>query len=108
MSNTVKLHVTDRAGQEYQIEALVGFTIKDAIVRTLQLEHFGDCGGCCACATCHVYIDDKYVSKLEEADEDELEMIEITEVQKENSRLGCMIPITEDMDGMKLIVAQDI
>tara|TARA_B100002019_G_C21226450_1_gene577621 strand:- start:208 stop:534 length:327 start_codon:yes stop_codon:yes gene_type:complete len=108
MSDTVKLHVTDRTGQEHEVEAIVGFTIKDAIARNLQLDHFGDCGGCCACATCHVYVDDNYISKLEKIDEEELEMIEMSSDQRENSRLGCQVPITEDMDGMKLVVAQDI
>ena len=108
MSNTVKLHVTDRTGREHEVEAIVGFTIKDAIARNLQLDHFGDCGGCCACATCHVYVDEAYTDKLNTKDEDEKDMLEMSSDQRPNSRLGCQVPITEDMDGMKLVVAQDI
>ena len=54
MSDTVKLIVTDREGTEHEIEANIGMTLKDVILQSLKLEHFGDCGGCCACATCHV------------------------------------------------------
>ena len=108
MSDTVKLHVTDRDGNNHEIEATVGFTIKEVIAKNLALDHFGDCGGCCACATCHVYVDEAYADKLNTKDEDEKDMLEMSSDQRPNSRLGCQVSITEDMDGMKLEVAQDI
>ena len=51
MSDTVKLHVTDRQGNTHEIEATID-PPKDVIAKNLMLDHFGDCGGCCACATC--------------------------------------------------------
>lgn len=108
MSDTVKLHITDRQGESHEIEAIVGFTIKDVIAQSLRPDHFGDCGGCCACATCHVYVDEAYVDKLNICDEDETEMLEMSSDKRSNSRLGCQVPVTAEMDGMKLEVAQDI
>ena len=108
MSDTVKLHITDRQGQLHEIQADVGFTLKDVIARNLQMDHFGDCGGCCACATCHVYVDEAYIEKLNTCDDDEKDMLEMSSDQRSNSRLGCQVQVTADMDGMKLEVAQDI
>lgn len=65
-----------------------------------------DCGGACACATCHVYIDPKWVDAVGAADEIELDMLDMTaDVQKENSRLSCQIQLTEALDGLKVTVA---
>lgn len=108
MSDTVKLHVTDRDGNNHEIDATIGFTLKDVIAKNLMIDHFGDCGGCCACATCHVYVDEAYTDKLNTKDEDEADMLEMSSDQRSNSRLGCQVQVTADMDGMKLEVAQDI
>ena len=108
MSETVKLLVTDRNGEEHTISAPIGFTIKDVIVKNITMDHFGDCGGCCACATCHIYVDESYIDKLDNKDVDEIDMLEMSSDQRSNSRLGCQVQVTADMDGMKLVVAQDI
>ncbi len=108
MSDTVKLIVTDREGTEHEIEANIGMTLKDVILQSLKLEHFGDCGGCCACATCHVYVDESYLDKLNTMDEDEVDMIEMSDDQRSNSRLGCQVPVTNEMNNMKLEIAKDI
>ncbi|ETI61181.1 ferredoxin [Sphingobium sp. C100] len=65
-----------------------------------------DCGGACACATCHVYIDPDWVDAVGAADEIETDMLDMTgEVQKDNSRLSCQIFLTEALDGLKVTVA---
>ena len=51
MSDTVTLHLIDRKGQKHTIDAEIGKTLKDVIIKEIQMDHFGDCGGCCACAT---------------------------------------------------------
>ncbi len=61
----------------------------------------GECGGSCACATCHVYVDERYLGLLPEMEENEDEMLECTECErKPNSRLGCQIKVTPEMDGI--------
>lgn len=60
-----------------------------------------DCGGSLTCATCHVYIDTAYLSKLPPPSADELTMLEMTASErKPNSRLSCQITITSELDGL--------
>ena len=62
----------------------------------------GDCGGVCACATCHVYVDDAWVAAVGAADETEVAMLELAEDVRANSRLACQIAITPELDGLIL------
>lgn len=69
----------------------------------------GDCGGACACATCHVYVDPEWVEKTGKPDEVESEMLDmVSAVLKDNSRLGCQIKLRDDLDGLKVEVAPHI
>lgn len=60
----------------------------------------GDCGGNCACATCHIYVEEALSAQHVELDEMEDAMLDMTAMRKANSRLGCQIEVTEEMDGM--------
>jgi 2Fe-2S ferredoxin len=64
------------------------------------------CGGACACATCHVYIDPSWLDKLEPREEMEEGMLEIAWEPRENSRLSCQIQITADLDGLQVTVPE--
>ncbi len=67
---------------------------------------FGDCGGGCACATCHVYVDAAWWDKVGEPDDIEFAMLDmVTDVLKPNSRLGCQVKMTPDLDGLSVTVA---
>lgn len=60
-----------------------------------------ECGGACACATCHVYIDEKYVSALPEPTAEEADMLEgVAAERRANSRLACQVTVDDSMDGM--------
>ncbi|MCF6197737.1 MAG: 2Fe-2S iron-sulfur cluster-binding protein [Emcibacter sp.] len=59
-----------------------------------------DCGGGCACATCHVYVDDAWAGKLKTKDDMEESMLDFAEEVREHSRLSCQILVTEDIDGI--------
>ena len=59
-----------------------------------------DCGGSCACATCHVYVDEKFLSKVPKAQESEQDMIDFIQDANKSSRLSCQIVITNDLDGI--------
>ena len=69
-----KIFVTDRAGKEHEIVAEEGSTLME-IIRDEGLEIEASCGGCCACATCHVYVDSDWVNKLIQKDDDEESML---------------------------------
>jgi len=63
----------------------------------------GECGGQAMCATCHVYVDEEYLSLLPDMSEDEDEMLSATASErKENSRLACQLTATEELDGLVL------
>ncbi len=67
---------------------------------------FGDCGGGCSCATCHVYVDADWLKKVGAPDEIEFSMLDmVADVQQANSRLSCQIKMSPDLDGIKVTVA---
>lgn len=63
------------------------------------------CGGCCSCATCHVVIEPDAFAKLAEASSDEDDLLDGSDYREESSRLSCQVPLTSDLDGMKLRIA---
>jgi ferredoxin, 2Fe-2S len=67
----------------------------------------GDCGGFCNCATCHVYVTDEWLSRLDPASEHEREMLDGTvSDRRQNSRLGCQIPVTNVLDGITVTLPE--
>lgn len=60
----------------------------------------GDCGGACACATCHVFVDPAWSSRVGACNTTERDMLEFAEDVRETSRLACQIKVTEDLDGL--------
>ena len=61
-----------------------------------------DCGGECACGTCHVIVDETWVDKLGALSDDETQMLDMTPEKEESSRLSCQVAVTEAMDGLKV------
>lgn len=96
-----KILVKDHEGKEHNLEATPGFSIME-IIRDAGLDLEAICGGCVACATCHCYIDEKWLDKFDKADEDEESMLDQAYEVKKNSRLTCQLTFTEDLDGMSL------
>lgn len=66
----------------------------------------GACEASLACTTCHIYVDDKHLDKLPESTEKEDDLLDMAPFLKENSRLGCQIILTKDLDGMELSLPQ--
>ncbi|KHJ77736.1 2Fe-2S ferredoxin family protein [Oesophagostomum dentatum] len=64
------------------------------------IELEGACEASCACSTCHVYVDDKYLDKLDEPKEEEDDMLDQAPALRHNSRLGCQIILRKDLDGI--------
>lgn len=66
----------------------------------------GECGGGCACATCHVYVDPAWIERLGGRDElEEMTLDGVAHILRDNSRLGCQVLLSEDMDGLRVTVA---
>jgi 2Fe-2S ferredoxin len=93
-------------GVRREIEAPAGITLMEA-ARQHRIEGIvAQCGGACACATCHVYVDPAWARKLEPPEDMEQGMLENAWEPRDNSRLSCQIHITADMDGMQVLVPQ--
>jgi 2Fe-2S ferredoxin len=101
------IYVTDREGKEHVLEVATGLSIMEPL-REIDDGVEALCGGMCSCATCHVYIDPEWGSRLAERGDDELELLEDTECFKDQeSRLSCQITVTAELDGMRIVVAPE-
>ena len=66
----------------------------------------GTCGGCQSCSTCHVYVDQNYIDKLEEINEAEEDLLDMVDDYKDNSRLACAIKVKKNLDGIILEIPE--
>lgn len=87
-------------GDEREVEVPLGATVMEGAVRNGVPGIDGDCGGACACATCHIYLDDVWLAKLAPQSDMEVSMLEFAENVHANSRLGCQIKMTDQLDGL--------
>lgn len=102
----MKVHVKDLEGNTREIEGTIGWTLME-VIRDGGFPIKAECGGACACATCHVYIDDGWMDAAGTRTEEEEDMIDLALDVQDGSRLACQIEITEAMDGLKVSLAQD-
>jgi 2Fe-2S ferredoxin len=102
-----QLIVVNRAGEESTIDVADGLTVMEAIRDNGFDELLALCGGCCSCATCHVHVDPAFKDRLPAMSEDEDDLLESSDHRNENSRLGCQVPFTADLDGLKVTIAQE-
>ena len=98
------IHVTDRAGERHTLQALEGFRIME-IIRDWGLDIKAECGGACACATCHVYVDRDWAPKLIEPTDEEVDRLDEAFDVTGNSRLSCQILMRPEFDGIELRLA---
>lgn len=96
--------VTDPDGAEHSLEAVEGWRVME-IIREYGLPIKAECGGACACATCHVYVDRQWLPKLAPMREDEEQMLDQAFNVQDNSRLSCQIILDESLDGLKVTLA---
>lgn len=94
-------------GTRYEREAAPGETVMEVAVRTSVPGILGDCGGSCACATCHVYIPEEWEVRLPKIEVHESEMLDVVGERQDNSRLGCQIKLTEELDGLEVYVPEE-
>ena len=102
----MKIKVTDRDGNKHELEGDTNSTLME-ILRDAGLDIEAACGGCCACATCHVYISDQWLEKISPKDDDEESMLDQAFDVKNTSRLSCQISLSEELDGIELELAPE-
>ena len=101
-----RIKVKDRQDKLHQLNAAKGLTIME-IIRDAGLDIEAACGGCCACATCHIYISPVWITKLKQIDDDEESMLDQAFHVTKNSRLGCQLEYSDDLNGMELTLAPE-
>src|SRR6267142_4179199 len=102
-----RMIVVDRDGKEHEIEAKTGLKIME-ILRELDYGVAAICGGLCSCATCHIYVDEGWATRLPKPQSDELELLrELPDFRDATSRLSCQVDFTEALSGLKVAIAPD-
>lgn len=87
-------------GSAMNVDAVSGSTVMETAVRNSVPGILGECGGACACATCHVYIDDAWVDAVGDPEPMEEDMLDFALDVRPNSRLSCQIRVRDDLDGL--------
>ena len=87
-------------GTPYEIEARYGSTVMENAVRNAVPGIEAECGGACACATCHVYVDEAWVAITGEPEAMEEDMLDFAQDVQPNSRLSCQIRVKPELDGL--------
>jgi 2Fe-2S ferredoxin len=94
-----KIKYVEHNGKEHVVDVKTGMSVMEGAVKNLIPGIDADCGGACACATCHVYVDQAWLSKLEPMQEMEKTMLDFAEAVEGNSRLSCQIKVSDALDG---------
>lgn len=102
-----KLIVTTREGETRTVDAASGLTVMEAIRDNGFDELLALCGGCCSCATCHVHVDPDFADLLPPISQDEDDLLDSSDERDEYSRLSCQLPLTDDLDGLKVRIAAE-
>ncbi len=99
-----KLTFIQTDGTQQVVDGEVGLTVMEVAKKNLVPGIEAECGGACACATCHVYVDDAWREKVGKPQEMEEDMLDFAFDVRETSRLSCQIKVTADFDGLVLHV----
>ncbi|MFC7050916.1 2Fe-2S iron-sulfur cluster-binding protein [Emcibacter nanhaiensis] len=97
-----KVIFIEQSGKAHVVEASENSSAMNVAVENDVPGIEGDCGGNCACGTCHVHVDPVWLDKVGKPDDAELSMLDFATDVRENSRLSCQIKMTADLDGLIL------
>ena len=94
-------------GTRHEIAVENGYSVMEAAINNDIDGIVAACGGACACATCHGYVDDAWLDKLPPMDDMEDSMLDAAYERKSNSRLTCQIEVSDELDGLVIHVADN-
>ena len=97
-----KITYISHDGKKNTVEVPVGLTVMEGALQNNIQGIDADCGGSMACATCHVYVEEKWLDKIPKAEDAEIDMIDMAFEPKKNSRLSCQIIVSDELDGLKI------
>ncbi|HET9160672.1 MAG TPA: 2Fe-2S iron-sulfur cluster-binding protein [Caulobacteraceae bacterium] len=101
-----KITYIDHGGTARTIEVKNGLSVMEGAVKNNVPGIDADCGGACACATCHVYVDEAWREKVGGPSAMEESMLDFAENVEPNSRLSCQIKVTDELDGLIVITPE--
>lgn len=99
--------VIARNGEARDVQAENGLSLMEVIRDNGFDELMALCGGCCSCATCHVFIDSGFADKVPTMSEDENDLLDSTDSRNDQSRLSCQIPVSDALDGLTVTIAPE-
>ena len=97
-----KITYKDYEGTSKTIEVDNGLSVMEGAIQKDIPGIDADCGGSMACATCHVYVEDKWFDKIPKPEDAENDMIDMAFEPKKNSRLSCQIIVSDELDGLEV------
>ena len=97
-----KIKYIEQNGNSKIIEVDNGLTVMEGAIQNDIPGIDADCGGSMACATCHVYVEEKWLDKLPKAEDGEIDMIDMAFEPKKNSRLSCQLIVNDELDGLQV------
>ena len=95
-----KITYIEHSGKSHVVEVPNELSVMEGAVQNNIPGITADCGGACACATCHVYVDEKWFDKLKTKDEAEQDMLDMAFEPNQFSRLSCQISVSNELEGM--------
>lgn len=95
-----KITYIEHSGKIHEIEVANGLSVMEGAINNLVPGIDADCGGACACATCHVYVEPEWRAKTGEIGDMEETMLDFAEAREEGSRLSCQIKVSDELDGL--------
>ena len=95
-----KITYIDNQENSKTIDVENGLTVMEGAIQNNIPGIDADCGGSMACATCHVYVEEKWLDKIPKAEEAEVDMIDMAYEPKKNSRLSCQLIVSDELDGL--------
>ncbi|MEM0928271.1 MAG: 2Fe-2S iron-sulfur cluster-binding protein [Pseudomonadota bacterium] len=98
----VQITYIEHDGTEHQIDAEAGMTLMEVAVKHGVPGIDADCGGACACATCHVYLDETFTAVIGEPSAMEESMLDFASERQDTSRLSCQVGVSDKLEGMKV------
>lgn len=102
-----KILYVDVDGGRHELDIAIGSTVMEGAIDNNVPGIVAECGGACACATCHAYIDTAWLGKLPPMEEMEDAMLDSAAERRTNSRLTCQLEVTSELDGLVVQVAQN-
>lgn len=102
-----KLIVVTRNGEARAVDSEVGLSVMEVIRENGFDELLALCGGCCSCATCHIYVDPAFAERLPRIESDENDLLDSSNNRRAESRLSCQLVFSENLDGLRVAIAPE-